>query len=98
VAYTSLEEMLAGEKKMRRIDSGIMKKDLASDKSHYDPLDWEFDDLNLSIGTCRNGEIMKFHDHVEVEEMKTHYQSLSFMIHPDTNDVVMDLDNIVQVQ
>jgi len=101
IAYIALESMERGEKKykrMRTVDTGIMKKDLAGDKPHYDPLNWEFDDLNYVQQTCSNKEIMKFHDHVQVETIDTHYQTMTFMIHPETNDVVMDLDDIVQVR
>jgi spermidine synthase len=100
VAAASLEAIEAGktdDKEMSELQSGILVSDFEEDASHYDKLDWEFDDLEYVAPTCNNKELMKFHDHVVVEELKTHYQSLNFAIHPGTMDVVMDLDNIVQI-
>jgi hypothetical protein len=101
VAGASLEAMEQGEKdgkKIYSLQSDILRKDFETDKPHYDPLEWEYDDVEYVKPTCNNREIMKFHDHVNVETITTHYQSLNFMIHPDSQDVVMDLDNIVQVR
>lgn len=100
VAAASLEAIERGEisdKKMKRIQSEFNTSQFDEDKPHYDPLEWEFDDLDYVTPTCNNKEIMKFHDHVFVEEIQTHYQLMNFAIHPDSQDVVMDLDNIVQV-
>ena len=94
----AMEEAGVVDKKMYKMLSNYTLKDFESDKPHYDPLLWEFDDLDYVTPTCENKEIMKFHDHATVESIKTHYQTLNFMIHPETQDVVMDLDDIVQVR
>lgn len=101
IAVASLEAIEQGGldgKKIYRLVSNYTLKDFEADKPHYDPLLWEFDDLDYVTPTCENKEIMKFHDHATVESIKTHYQTLNFMIHPETQDVVMDLDDIVQVR
>ncbi|KAL3914815.1 MAG: hypothetical protein SGILL_005941 [Bacillariaceae sp.] len=65
--------------------------------SHYDPLNWEFDDLDYQASTCDNREIMKFHDFYQLEVSKTSYQQMTFLEKPSTDDVCMDLDKIVQI-
>jgi hypothetical protein len=100
VAAASLEAIERGDasaKIMTTMLTNVTRKDFVDDKPHYDPLQWEFDDLDYVKPTCHNRDIMKFFDHVNVETLKTHYQTLNFMIHPETRDVVMDLDDIVQV-
>ena len=65
--------------------------------THYDPLDWEFDDLDYQATTCDNREIMKFNDFYKLEVSKTSYQEMTFQDKPSTDDICMDLDNIVQI-
>jgi spermidine synthase len=65
--------------------------------SHYDPLDWEFDDLDYAKPTCNNRETMKFKDWDHLEFTKTTYQEMTFVEKPSTDDICMDLDNIVQI-
>jgi hypothetical protein len=65
--------------------------------SHYDPLNWEFDDLDYQRPTCNNRKIMKFKDFDELEYVKTAYQEMTFQEKPSTDDICMDLDNIVQI-
>ena len=100
VAIASLEAIEAGTLSgpdEYELYSNIKVSDFDDVKPHYDELGWEFDDLGYVAPTCNNREIMKFPDHAVVEELRTHYQSLNFAIHPATFDVVMDLDNIVQI-
>jgi len=70
---------------------------LMQNSSHYDPFEWEFDDLDYQRQGCDNRELMKFHDFEDVEWMKTHYQNLNFMRNPVNDNTCMDLDNIVQI-
>lgn len=70
---------------------------LLANSSHYDTLEWEFDDLDYLVPTCNNRGIMRFADHDSVEFLETHYQDLNFMERKETNDMCMDLDNIVQI-
>lgn len=98
VAIGALEAIEAGTLSEKDVyTSNLTVSDFEEDKPHYDDLEWEFDDLEYVNPTCNNREIMKFHDHAVVEEIKTHYQQMNFAIHPTTLDVVMDLDNIVQI-
>eukprot|EP00537_Pseudo-nitzschia_pungens_P001155 CAMPEP_0172368666 /NCGR_PEP_ID=MMETSP1060-20121228/28638_1 /TAXON_ID=37318 /ORGANISM="Pseudo-nitzschia pungens, Strain cf. cingulata" /LENGTH=1266 /DNA_ID=CAMNT_0013093337 /DNA_START=265 /DNA_END=4065 /DNA_ORIENTATION=- len=70
---------------------------LLENYTHYDPLEWEFDDLDYLLPTCNNRELMRFSDFDDVEFIKTHYQDLNFMRKESTDDTCMDLDNIVQI-
>jgi spermidine synthase len=65
--------------------------------SHYDALDWEFDDLDYQKPTCDNRQIMKFKDYDDLEFTKTTYQRLTFVQKESTDDICMDLDDIVQI-
>jgi len=66
-------------------------------RSHYDALEREFDDLDYINPSCDNKEIMLFEGSEELELLDTHYQTLNFAIDRDSNDICMDLDNIVQI-
>eukprot|EP00536_Pseudo-nitzschia_multiseries_P016027 jgi/Psemu1/263354/estExt_Genewise1Plus.C_10040002 len=70
---------------------------LLENSTHYDNLEWEFDDLDYQYPTCNNRHLMRFSDFDDVEFMKTHYQNLNFMRKESTDDTCMDLDNIVQI-
>jgi hypothetical protein len=70
---------------------------LAGSGSHYDPLNWEFDDLDYQVSLCDNKEIMRFEDFDLLEISKTSYQLMTFQEKPSTDDICMDLDNIVQI-
>lgn len=70
---------------------------LLANSSHYDTLEWEFDDLDYLVPTCNNRQIMRFANHDQVEWIETHYQDLNFMEKKDSDDMCMDLDNIVQI-
>ena len=70
---------------------------LIANSSHYDTLEWEFDDLDYQVPTCNNRALMKFNDFKDIEFLKTHYQDLNFMKKESTDDMCMDLDNIVQI-
>lgn len=65
--------------------------------THYDPLNWEFDTLDYANPTCNNREIMRFRDFDPLEFTKTAYQSMTFVQKTSTDNVCMDLDNIVQI-
>ena len=84
----------------RTCDASALYEDLppfTGNGSHYDPLDWEFDDLDYQATLCDNKEIMKFNDFYKLEVSKTSYQLMTFQDKPSTDDVCMDLDNIVQI-
>lgn len=70
---------------------------LIENSTHYDNLEWEFDDLDYQAPTCNNRELMRFLDFNDVEYLKTNYQNLNFMRKESTDDICMDLDNIVQI-
>ncbi len=70
---------------------------LMANASHYDYLEWEFDDLDYQRSACDNKELMRFIDFEGVEWMQTHYQKLNFMRKEKTDNMCMDLDNIVQI-
>lgn len=70
---------------------------ISASAPHYDPLQWEFDDLDYQIPTCNNRQIMKFRDFEDIEYVKTAYQAMSFVEKEETDDICMDLDNIVQI-
>lgn len=70
---------------------------LIENSTHYDNLEWEFDDLDYQAPTCNNRELMRFQDFNDVEYLKTNYQNLNFMRKESTDDTCMDLDNIVQI-
>ncbi|KAG7368315.1 spermidine synthase [Nitzschia inconspicua] len=70
---------------------------ITANGSHYDTLVWEFDDLDYQRSTCDNREIMKFTDFDDLEYVKTYYQEMTFTEKPSTDDICMDLDNIVQI-
>jgi len=70
---------------------------LIANSSHYDTLEWEFDDLDYQVPTCNNRQIMQFNDFDDVEFLKTNYQDLNFMVKNELDDMCMDLDNIVQI-
>jgi hypothetical protein len=65
--------------------------------SHYDPLDYEMDDLDYIAQTCDNEDIMQFEEYDEIDDKKTNYQMLNFMINPYEDDICMDLDDVVQI-
>jgi spermidine synthase/S-adenosylmethionine/arginine decarboxylase-like enzyme len=68
-----------------------------ADGSHYDPLNWEFDDLDYAKVTCDNRDRMKFKDYDALEFTKTTYQRMTFVEKNATDDICMDLDDIVQI-
>ena len=70
---------------------------LMANATHYDPFEWEYDDLDYQRQACDNKELMRFNDFDDVEWMKTHYQKLNFQRNPETDNTCMDLDNIVQI-
>jgi spermidine synthase len=105
-AIKSLEEMDQGEYAKDKTCSAAdlelclnVTKDMEAKapKPHYDALGFEADDLDYNSPNCDNNEIMRFADHDVVAQISTHYQTLNFAIHPETKDVVMDLDDIVQI-
>mmetsp|Transcript_11670 Transcript_11670/g.24673 ORF Transcript_11670/g.24673 Transcript_11670/m.24673 type:complete len:1268 (-) Transcript_11670:237-4040(-) len=70
---------------------------LLANATHYDNLEWEFDDLDYQYPTCNNKSLMRFSDFEDLEFLKTNYQNLNFMRKSGTDDTCMDLDNIVQI-
>ena len=70
---------------------------IMKNSTHYDDLEWEFDDLDYQYPTCNNRHLMTFSDFADVEFLKTNYQDLNFMRKESTDDTCMDLDNIVQI-
>ena len=70
---------------------------LMENSSHYDNLEWEYDDLDYLKKTCHNEHLMQFADFDDIEYLMTHYQTLNFMRREETDDMCMDLDNIVQI-
>lgn len=70
---------------------------ISANGPHYDPLHWEFDDLDYQVPTCNNRQIMKFRDYEDIEFVKTAYQAMTFVEKKETNDLCMDLDDIVQI-
>jgi spermidine synthase len=70
---------------------------LIKNSTHYDNLEWEFDDLDYQAPTCNNRHLMRFLDFDDVEFLQTNYQALNFMRKESTDDTCMDLDNIVQI-
>ena len=70
---------------------------LIENYTHYDNLEWEFDDLDYQYPTCNNRHLMRFEDFGDIEFIKTNYQDLNFMRKESTDDTCMDLDNIVQI-
>ena len=70
---------------------------IMANSSHYDYLEWEFDDLDYMRSACDNKDLMRFMDFQDVEWIQTHYQKLNFMKNPQTDDMCMDLDTIVQI-
>jgi spermidine synthase len=70
---------------------------LIENSTHYDNLEWEFDDLDYQVPSCNNRHLMRFDDFDDIEFLKTNYQELNFMRKESTDDTCMDLDNIVQI-
>ncbi|KAL3915185.1 MAG: hypothetical protein SGILL_005765 [Bacillariaceae sp.] len=70
---------------------------LTANGSHYDPLNWEFDDLDYQASLCDNKELLKFRGWDQLEFVKTTYQAMTFLEKPSIDDVCMDLDQIVQI-
>jgi len=70
---------------------------LIENSTHYDNLEWEFDDLDYQVPSCNNKHLMMFDDFDGIEFINTHYQELNFMRKESTDDTCMDLDNIVQI-
>lgn len=100
VAASYLEAMENGvtdEAEMRKLQSAITLEQFERDYSHYDPLEWEVDDVEYTTQLCDNADILRFEEHVPVETIKTHYQNVAFSIHPKTRDVVLDLDSTLQI-
>lgn len=64
---------------------------------HYDLLEYETDDLDYISPTCDNEQVMMFDDFVLWESLKTNYQPVGFEYNAQTDDVCMDIDNIVQI-
>jgi len=70
---------------------------IMENSTHYDNLEWEFDDLDYQYPTCNNRHLMAFSDFADLEFLETNYQDLNFMRKESTDDTCMDLDNIVQI-
>ena len=65
--------------------------------SHYHSLEWEVDTLIYTEDTCFNDEVMSFPTHRPVELIESPYQSINFMIEPESEDVLLQLDTVVQI-
>ena len=65
--------------------------------SHYQSLEWTYDDINYNEPVCDNTDTLRFLEHEVAEIVKSPYQELTFSINPETEDVVLDLDNILQI-
>eukprot|EP00934_Nitzschia_sp_Nitz4_P005658 Nitzschia sp. Nitz4//scaffold164_size50480//28561//32565//NITZ4_007005-RA/size50480-augustus-gene-0.47-mRNA-1//1//CDS//3329538083//5648//frame0 len=67
-------------------------------QSHYDPFLWEPDDIDYFAETCDSFEDeIDFIQHRDVEHTNSPFQNVHYYIHPDTRDVVLDLDHVVQI-
>jgi len=100
LAAASLEAIeldITDETQILALVSAIKSKQITANNSHYDILEWEFDDLDYTAPHCDNRKSLSFPGHVIVEELETHYQKLLFAIHTMTLDVMMDLDGVLQI-
>ena len=64
---------------------------------HYDMLQDEEDDLDYTSPTCNLEDYLYFTDYETAEELDTSYQEVIFNVQPETGDVCMDLDTILQI-
>jgi hypothetical protein len=65
--------------------------------SHYDPLDFEEDDIAYHLYTCDTTDAFAQKGFDLLEKTKSAYQLIKFKEKPSTNDVCMNLDKIIQV-
>lgn len=65
--------------------------------SHYHSLEWDVDTVDYVEDTCPNGEVLEFAQHRPIEGITSPYQKIHFMIEPETKDVMLELDNVVQI-
>ena len=68
-----------------------------ANESHYDPLDWEEDDLEYNQYTCDTTDAFNQVGFELLEKTKSAYQLVKFKEKAETDDVCMNLDKIIQV-
>lgn len=66
--------------------------------SHYDPLDFEEDDLAYHLYTCDTTDAFAQTGFDLLEKTQSAYQLVKFKEKKETNDVCMNLDKIIQVR
>ncbi|KAL3917183.1 MAG: hypothetical protein SGILL_004834 [Bacillariaceae sp.] len=77
-------------------EEGSCLSDLAKE-SHYDPLDWEEDDLAYNLYTCDTTDAFNQVGFELLEKTKSAYQLIKFKEKTETDDVCMNLDKIIQI-
>jgi hypothetical protein len=67
------------------------------ENSHYDPLDFEKDDLAYNLYTCDTTDAFNQVGFELLEKTQSAYQLVKFKEKTETDDVCMNLDKIIQV-
>lgn len=68
-----------------------------ADGSHYDPLHFELDDIEYHLYTCDTTDTFAQTGFDLLEKTQSAYQVVKFKEKPETDDVCMNLDKIIQV-
>jgi spermidine synthase len=65
--------------------------------SHYDPLNFEYDDVAYELYTCDTTDAFKQTGFKLLDKTESAYQLVKFKEKAETNDVCMNLDKIIQI-